>query len=111
MEQEWRRTADVRPNVVLDAFVVMPNHLHGILIIQDTPAACPYEVNRQFGGSIAGTLSTIVGQFKSIVTKRINRHYNTNRLVIWQRNYYERIIRDDRELEHVREYIAKNPVR
>ena len=126
---EWHRTATVRPNVALDAFVVMPNHVHGIIGIVEsnddrgdvssqigdvsqrrrgTPAVCPYQ--RTFGGAIAGTLSTIMRQYKSIVTKRINHHRGTPGVPVWQRGYYEHIIRNERALNRIRRYIIENPL-
>ena len=106
--EEWQRTATVRDRVVVDTFVVMPNHTHGVIIITDPPddadddpsdrsssvsnddagntrgrgssAMNPYHgenPNRTFGGAIAGSLSTIMRQFKSMVTKRINRLRDT----------------------------------
>ena len=142
--EEWRRTERVRDNVVLDAFVVMPNHVHGIIGITADPdgddanrggdtspgasdastgnaganrrrgssAMNPYgHPNRTFGGAVAGSLSTIMRQFKSMVTKRINRRRDTPGAPVWQRNFYERIIRDEREWHTVRRYIRQNPAR
>lgn len=108
--EEWARTADVRTNVVLDTFAVMPNHIHGIIIItgRGTAAPCPYEP--AFGKSIPHALPTIIGQIKSITTKRINIIRDTPGLPVWQRNYYEHVIRNDHELDRIREYIANNPM-
>jgi putative transposase len=110
-EDEWLKTPEVRKNVELDTFVVMPNHVHGILVIegapeQDTASPCPYN---RFGGSIAGSLSTIVGAYKSIVTKRVNRSRGTMGRPVWQSNYCEHIIRNEHELGRIREYIQYNP--
>ncbi|MEB3359488.1 MAG: transposase [Synechococcales bacterium] len=98
--------------VRLDNFVIMPNHVHGILVITDTPRRgmalpCPYP--RQFGKPIAQSISTIVGSFKSAVTKRINMLRDTPGTPVWQRNYYDRIIRDDLSMQHIRRYIQNNP--
>jgi REP element-mobilizing transposase RayT len=83
----------------LDACMVMPNHIHGI--IQLTDHAAP-------DGKRA-PLSEIVRAFKTYSARRVNLHRGVSGSPVWQRNYYERIIRDDRELEHVRRYIAANP--
>jgi REP element-mobilizing transposase RayT len=64
-----------------------------------------------FGHPISGTLATVIRSFKSAVTKRINALRDTPGLPIWQRNYFERVIRDDRELHAVRQYIADNPAK
>ena len=65
--------------------------------------------NRTFGGAIAGSLSTIMRQFKSMVTKRINRLRDTPGADVWQRNFYERIVRNRTELNRIRRYIRQNP--
>ena len=121
---ECRRTEQVRDNVALDAFVVMPDHMHGVIVITTDPdngdsnpgrgssAMNPHgHPNRTFGGAIAGSLSTIMRQFKSMVTKRINRMRGTPGAPVWQRNYWERIIRDEDEMNAIRQYIIENPAR
>jgi REP element-mobilizing transposase RayT len=65
--------------------------------------------NRTFGGAIAGSLSTIMRQFKSMVTKRINRLRDTPGGDVWQRNFYERVVRTRAELNRIRQYICRNP--
>lgn len=111
--EEWSRAGDVRPNVVVDAFAVMPNHIHGIIVLTE-----PAGANRRLApapGMLtpppAGSLGAIIAQFKSITTKRINRLRGTPALPIWQRNYFEHIIRNDKSLDRIREYIADNPAR
>ncbi len=76
------------------------------------PAVCPYPgpEQRTFGGAIAGSLSTIMRQYKSIVTKRINHHRGTPGVPVWQRGYYEHIIRNKRALNRIRRYIIENPL-
>jgi REP element-mobilizing transposase RayT len=120
VEQEWRQTAILRPYIELDAFVVMPNHFHGILIITEAgvgarralplPTDSP-EMVRLFGKPPAQALSSIVGSFKSAVSRRVNVLRGTPGAAVWQRGYYERIIRNERELAAVREYIVNNPYR
>jgi putative transposase len=117
VKSEWMKTAEIRTNVKLDEFVVMPNHIHGILILNNVGArhrlALPEgdETRNQTGTVIPGSVGAIVGQFKSIVTKRINKIRNTPGRPVWQRNYYERIIRDDDELYRVRQYTRENPLK
>jgi len=180
---EWFQTAVVRPYVVLhpDEFVVMPNHIHGIIWIVgndnsddgvdngsdarddgsggDTPrndgagsggagrrddgagsrggtvgaqrrcaptfapknatfppGATPTSTGRAIRGAtptnvVPGSLGAIVRSFKSVVTRRINIMRNTPGAPVWQRNYYEHIIRTDRALNAIRRYIADNPRR
>jgi REP element-mobilizing transposase RayT len=117
----WDAIPDHFPRVIVDAFVVMPNHIHGIVGITDGPAtndgadrdrstACRAPT-RRFGGPVAGTLPTVVGAFKSAVTRRINAMRGTPGGAVWQRNYYERVIRDERALHIARRYVRDNPAR
>jgi putative transposase len=66
---------------------------------------------RQFANPIANSLGTIVGALKSTVTKSINILRNTPDMPVWQRNYFERVIRNENELNRIREYIMYNPER
>ncbi|MGC8879289.1 MAG: transposase [Anaerolineae bacterium] len=143
---EWFQTAVVRPYVVLheDEFVVMPNHVHGIIWIMDDAHrgaaandewnnnrgddATNDEWNNNRGGAdrrgaaplrpyhetppinvIPGSLGAIVRAYKSAVTKHINTLRGTPGVLTWQRNYYEHIIRDEQELQRIRQYILDNP--
>jgi REP element-mobilizing transposase RayT len=90
----------------------MPNHIHGILLITDEGRGkalpCPY--GRRFGKPIPGSLPVIIGSFKSAVTKRINRLRDAPGNPVWQRNYYEHVIRDGQSCHTLRQYIANNPL-
>ena len=103
------------PHVVLDKVIVMPNHVHGIILICEYPAvgaqhAAPLRQDSEREPHVgAGSLGAIVRSFKSAATKAINEHRGTRGLPVWQRSYYERIIRNDRELAATRDYIAANP--
>ncbi len=117
---EWEQTAIVRPNVALDAFIVMPNHVHGVLIITESVGATrnnviPVGATRRVAPTSttlqSGSLGAIIGQFKSMVTKRINRLPHAPDHPIWQRNYYEHIIRNEESLNTIRAYIATNPAK
>lgn len=103
VKEEWNRTIEVRSGVKLDAFVIMPNHLHGILILSDDWATHRVAPTKPLGPK-AGSIGAIVGQFKSIVSKRAAIPS------IWQRNYYDRIIRTEKELNLTRLYILANPL-
>jgi putative transposase len=99
------------PRVKLDAFVVMPNHVHGILWLIDTGLS---DWTRDSAAStqahlLPGSLGAIVGNFKSITTRRINQVRKTPGQPVWQRNYYEHVIRHDQELNAIRQYIIDNP--
>jgi REP element-mobilizing transposase RayT len=123
--ETWLWLATQYGYVELDECVVMPNHLHGIIIITETDNGCPTDGGGVGGGSrtaptvIASTapmvkrkpLGRLIGAFKTVSTKRINEYRGTPGVVVWQRNYYEHIIRDERSLNRIREYIAANPLR
>ncbi len=110
---EWHRTAIMRPRVSLDAFVIMPNHVHGIVCLNEDEEgkARLAPTMARFGRPVGGSLSTIVGAFKSASTKRINELRGTRGAPLWQKNYFDHVIRHEQELDQVREYITFNPAR
>ena len=85
----WNEVPRHFRNVELDAFIVMPNHVHGILIIIDNGrgTACRAPTVERFGKPVANSLPTIIRSFKSATTKRINEIHATHGIPIWQRNY------------------------
>jgi len=99
-------------NIRLDEFVIMPNHVHGIIWIEEEPSVqnvgaiheLPLRVVRR-----RMLLPKIIGYFKMNTAKEINHHLSRSGIPVWQRNYYERIIRSDNELNRVRQYILDNP--
>jgi REP element-mobilizing transposase RayT len=104
-QNEWRRMTDLRQNIVLPEFVVMPNHIHGIIqILCSNTSAVGID---RFQNQGKNTLSSILGSYKSAVSKAI--HDMGFWEEIWQRNYYERIVRDESDMEHVQTYIRDNP--
>ena len=121
----WQAIPEHFPNAQVFDFVVMPNHLHGILMmgsmkqtLQDENAISPLlaisgsrpnQTKRTLGKPIAGSLGTIIGSFKSAVTKRINCLRNAPGTPLWQRNYYEHVIRDQAALRTIQNYITNNP--
>ena len=141
VKNEWLKTGIIRPNIVIDAFVVMPNHLHGIIIITDNDDEYSRDTGmetgthsetdtvsesktktgtktiEQFGKPTKNSIPTIVRLFKSTTTKQINqlrrdtlqRVSTTPMQPLWQRNYYEHIIRNEIELNRIRQYIIDNP--
>jgi putative transposase len=116
--EEWFKSARIRPEIELftDEFVVMPNHIHGIIWIVNDPSVratrrvAPTQSSRPCGPK-PGSIGGIIGQYKSAVTKRINQIRETHAEPIWQRNSHDRIIRDQTELVNIRTYIADNPRR
>lgn len=118
VEEEWLQTAVLRPMVQLDAFVVMPNHIHGIIFIEGDVVGTRRAVSLQrayrpegFSRPISGSLSTIIRSFKSAVTKRINLMHGTPGALIWQGRFHDHIVRHDKALNAIREYILFNPER
>ncbi len=131
--QEWAALPERFATVEMDAFVVMPNHLHGIIVIKPVGAllAAPRSENAgdaasgaptvarggtgdaassiEGAASSAPTVGDVVRAVKSITAIKGNGMLGTPGQAFWQRNYYERIIRDDQELAHIREYVALNP--
>ena len=95
----WNDLPKHFPGLLLDAFVVMPNHVHGILFLTPTASGAPPRHR----------LGEIVRAFKAYSARRINARRNTPGCSVWQRNYHERIVRDEEELARIRRYIAENP--
>ena len=149
--QQWKSLPRHFPNVLLDAFVVMPNHMHGLIVITsrcenryaggvgdgtgkgeasatratqvleakskmdaavvpDVSDASPLQVARPMG-THSGSLGAIIQNFKSTATRKINRRRGTPGAPLWQRGYYEHIIRNERALNCIRQYIVENPLR
>lgn len=106
----------------LDEFVMMPNHLHGIIFLSKGEASAddtfvfpttpqPADASPlQPIGTKHGSLGAIIQNFKSISTRFANSLYFNPGSILWQRNYFEHIIRNERELNDIRKYIQANPV-
>ena len=110
---EWLRTAEIRLNIRLDTFQVMPNHFHAIVIFPEQLPGKPTvgAHSRAPFSRQPRSLGSLISGFKSATTKRINLLRGTPGVPVWQRNYYERVIRDDRELDAIRQYIEENPAK
>jgi REP element-mobilizing transposase RayT len=96
VERLWNEIPRHYPHVALDGYVVMPNHMHGVLIFGDA-------VGAGHARPLQG-LPIVVGSFKSAVTKELGRS-------IWQRSYWDRIIRSESELHRAQNYVEDNPLR
>jgi len=105
---EWERSSKIRRELETDAFVLMPNHIHGIVIHSGAVGATGRSPLQS--GPRHRSLGAFVGGFKSAITKRINESRETPGAPVWQRNYYEHVIRVEKELKRIREYIANNPL-
>ncbi|MBO1224334.1 MAG: hypothetical protein JYX80_07880 [Candidatus Scalindua sediminis] len=111
VENEWIKTADIRKNVELDTYVILPNHLHAIIMLncRGVLQYAPTDTSGKLQ-SPSQTVGSIIRGFKSTVTKQINKLRNTPGSSVWQRNYYEHIIRNEDGLNRIREYIINNPI-
>ena len=125
VKKEWLKSAEIRKEIKLGEFVIMPNHFHGIVIINQTNnnynhvhtndvganGRSPLQEIQSSPQQISMTpksLSSRIAGFKSATTKKINIIRNTPKTPVWQRNYYDHIIRNDESLERIREYVQNN---
>jgi putative transposase len=134
--EEWLKSADIRQEIELGEWVIMPNHIHGIVIIdrpesvnfvvgaqglaplQDVPtrpkspqdlSLQPKSLHQGVASRQPKSLSTFIAGFKMAVTKRINLARNAPGTPVWQRNYYEHIIRSEAAFQTILKYIRDNP--
>lgn len=102
IDKQWNDIPNQYGDLLLDAYVIMPNHIHGILII-----------NKRTGASPVPTISNIIGSFKSKTSIEYLHYLKGNALnisgQIWQRSFYDHVIRNDKSLNNIREYIVNNP--
>lgn len=109
-EKCWLEIPEHSPRVRLDEYVVMPNHIHGIIDIFNNVEVenfQPLRVNR-YQQAIPRSLTSIIRGFKIGVTKWCNLHGYKH--FAWQRNYYDHVVRHEAELNRIREYIINNPL-
>ena len=131
IEECWLAIPRHFPLVQLDEHVVMPNHLHGVILIShERVDPCrgeafahqtddyrqageqmlrPYTPTDRPSGTSPNSLGAIIQNFKSVTARKINKTESAHSGSVWQRNYYEHVIRDERSLDEIREYIAGNP--
>ena len=109
--QGWNDSFVMRAELFCDQFVIMPNHIHGIVIIEKPvhhvethgrASLHPYRTPKSVSSFVAG--------FKSAVTKRVNEIRQTPGVPLWQSLFYDHIIRDEKSLQGIREYIVDNPM-
>ena len=99
-------------HVLVDESVIMPNHAHVILDFIDYAVQADLTKSvGEFENALAGSLGVVVGRYKTAVTTRINHLRRSIGSKVWHRGYYERIIRNERELHATRQYIIENPAR
>ena len=126
VRDEWLKSAEIRHEIVLDEWVVMPDHFHAIVVIRnpgdlpvtnvgDLPVAPtgPLRTGDRGvalpNGPAPKSLGALIAGFKSASGHRINQLRNTRGATVWQRNYYEHIVRNDADLARIRTYIRANP--
>ena len=110
VDAAWRDLPRYCPGLRLDCHVVMPNHIHGILMLNADATPDPSDSARMLA------LPDVVQRFKSFTTAMLRRewpheHQSGRNMCLWQRSYYDRVIRDERELRAAREYVDMNPLR
>ena len=106
----WKWLTVRYPYVELDTHVVMPNHLHGIIVITGRHPMGDEAGDPGIAPAPRKSLGRLVGAFKTVTTKQVNLARGTPGRPLWQRNYYERVVRGERELALIREYIVNNPM-
>jgi putative transposase len=112
VRQQWEQLPQRFPDLILDEFIIMPNHIHGIFIVGATLAVAQ---NHGAGARPAPTVGEIVGAFKSLCIHDWLTYMKEKEIdavgKFWQRNYYEHVIRNEYELNKIREYIQNNPLK
>ena len=116
VQEVWNGLPGHYPHVVLDAFVIMPNHIHGIVVLATPvgagfkPAPTPKSAPTPNPAHIPRHgLPEIVRAFKTFSARQINQLRHTPGIPVWQRNYYEHIIRNNAALNRIRQYVKANP--
>lgn len=118
----WQEIANHFENVQIDNFVIMPNHVHGIIVINNVGVIHElpllHELQPQSDDNFPENIKRrkmlipkIIGRYKMNVSKNINQIIEAPAMSIWQRNYYEHIIRSEKSLNAIREYIINNPLK
>jgi len=112
VQRHWEEIPKHFENVELDEFIIMPNHFHGIIVLTEPVGAIhesPLPMTQRQRRMM--TLSKIIGRFKMRTAKEINLMNKTPGCPVWQRNYYEHVIRGEKDLENIRDYIRHNPLK
>ncbi len=110
VREAWFDLPNHYAHVELDAFVIMPNHIHAIIVLVAEPVGAGLKP-APTPAPTRHPLSEIVRALKTFSARRINTRRGTPGAPVWQRNYYEHIVRNERSLDAIRRYIAENPLR
>lgn len=128
--EQWRQTGAIRQEITLDFWVVMPNHFHGIVMMGDVTAGAqelrPHDAesmtrscshaalhpnpNNRIRQRSPKSLGALIAGFKSAATKYINQWRQSPDAPVWQRNYWEHVVRNETDLQEIRQYIVNNPM-
>jgi len=118
VESEWQRLEKRFRTIQLGVWVVMPNHFHGIIIISETENSWRKVENgvnssavEHFGSPVSGSIATIVRSFKSSVTQRYQWAAQSSTTKVWQRGFYDHVIRSEEDYGNVHDYIVNNPIK
>lgn len=119
-EREWQKTGELRPYISQHEYIIMPNHIHGIIEIKNylsidcRGTACRAQIppsEEKYGKPTENTIPTIIRSYKAAVTKKVRELMNDSKVNIWQKNYYEHIIRNEESYLKISEYIMSNPMK
>jgi putative transposase len=105
VDENWLNIPTHYDNVLLDEYIIMPDHLHGLIVLSDSDSG---RMNAAPTGILS--LGGIINHYKAGVTRQANKIFGNASTPIWQRNYYEHVVRNESELGRIREYIAINPL-
>lgn len=111
VQSVWEGLPDHYSHIEMDAFVIMPNHVHGIIWLRGSNNARSVRAGLKPAPTVRHGLPEIVRAFKTFSARQINAMRGTFGTSVWQRNYFEHIIRNDETLQFIRKYIADNPAR
>lgn len=112
---EWNKSFDIRTELFCDCFVIMPNHIHGVVRINNSfvethaPVETHAVLSLQGRGHVPKSISSFVAGFKSHATKKINEYCNTPGGSVWQPRFHDHVVRNYDELNRIRKYIRNNP--
>ena len=121
-QQQWEKLPERFPNTDLGAYKIMPNHMHGIIVIMagrgtagnsnglDGEPSRRAPTHEGFQKPVKGSFPTIIRSYKSSVSYRINLMRGMDGVPVWQRNYYEHVIRNEKDLQNKTDYIESNPM-
>ncbi len=117
VSEEWNKSFEIRKELFCEAFVIMPNHLHAILRIENVETHGRASLQKKYGIAYRPpkSISSFVAGFKSSSTKRINECRDARRCVssnaVWQPRFYDHIIRNGEEYQRIQDYIHNNPAK